>query len=147
MKKENSEFKKLKPLDLKKKLARTRLEHKESKLMVADLIQKRRGLIRIVAQQKREFEKFTASVDSASECFLYESSCKRYRLIGTSFESDSRPMVVGHVNYRILYMKSGASYVALLEDNEVSFEELEALPEDIMEFLDRSISFEFADDE
>jgi len=41
----------------------------------------------------------------------------------------------------------GASFVALLADDEVSVEETEALPEDVVEFLDRTIRFEFADDE
>jgi len=147
MKKENAAFKALKPLELKKKLAKSKQEHKDAKLMVADLVQKRRGLTRILTQQKREFEKLTASVENTSECFLYESSCKQYRVIGTSFESESRPMAVDHVNYRVVNMESGASYVALLSDDKVSVEEIEALPEDVMEFLDRSIHFEFADDE
>ena len=43
MKKENAAFKALKPLELKKKLAKSKKEHKDAKLMVADLVQKRRG--------------------------------------------------------------------------------------------------------
>ena len=38
MKKENAAFKALKPLELKKKLAKSKQEHKDAKLMVADLV-------------------------------------------------------------------------------------------------------------
>ncbi len=147
MKKENAAFKALKPLELKKKLAKSKQEQKDTKLMVADLVQKRRDLTRNLTQQKREFEKLAASAENTTECFLYESSCKQFRVIGTSFESESRPMVVEHVNYRVVNMESGASFVAQLADEKVSVEEIEALPEDVLAFLDKSIRSESADDE
>ena len=154
MKKENAEYKKLKPLDLKRKLVKSKQETKDSKAVVSGLIKERREynvmrrhLIKMVAEQKREFEKLSANLDSANENFLYESGCKQYRLVGTQFESGSRPKVVDHVNYRIVNTETGASYVALIQDEELFFEEIEELPDDIVEFLSRSITFELAADE
>lgn len=146
LKEENEAFRRLNPAENKKKLEDLRRQHKETKGVVSALTNDKRHLIEIVAGQKLELEKVSTRNETSSDNYLYASRCKRYRVIGTSFASLSRPFVKESFNYRIIDMETGASYVALLTNGIVTFDELPEgdVPQDVITFIGSSITFDSA---
>ncbi len=134
LKEEHASFKKMNPVETRKKLEEVRKKLKEHKDGNSLLMKKNNQQLLTIANQKRELEKLSALKEESADNFLYESGCGTYRVLGTVFQSENRPYVKAEVNYRILNLATGASYVAKSEEGQISFEELEA-PADVLEYI------------
>ena len=144
IKKEHAQFKALNPIQTKKKLEDLKRKLKDKTKTQDEWGTERRQLLSIIGSHKKQLEKQSQS--SSVDNYLFHSKCDNYRVLGTYFKSESHPFVIKDMNYRVLDMRTGASYVAQWNGDIASFSEEILLPEEIIGFIESSIGFSLAQD-
>jgi len=144
-----AELKKLNPAQLKKNLDKKKKDLREKNEAIdsyKSLIAKGKSDTKIHTQTirvlKERLEQLKREPLTPDDVYLHTSECGHFKVLGVAFTTDERPFLGKDINYRVIDMRDGASFVAYIKDSQVCFDANKEIPADCYEYIHTLITID-----